>query len=156
MSYCVTPTRRRICKPLIRKNYTSFARYCVKNQRTKKALIKTLGRELNIEISFLCSDKSSILYKFSKQSLMNFKFTAVTKELERKTPILYSLLRSCTKTPKPRSNADQVLVLLAGIICKNRKPQFCQVQRMISMILYAGHASKQVGAPLLLVHMLSS
>ena len=75
---------------------------------------------------------------------MNFNFGSVLNELEKKAPTLVSIFRSCTKSLTPRSNCDQVTALLIGVICKHRRPQFCQIQRLVSWILYAGYSSKQV------------
>ena len=59
-------------------------------------------------------------------------------EMESKAPTLLSLL-----TRKPRKHTEDVIVI-ASIFCKHRRPSACQLQRTISLILYAGHSSKQV------------
>ena len=38
-----------------------------------------------------------------------------------------------------------ILVVIAGIIFKHRRSSCSLVQQMVSLVLYAGHASKQVG-----------
>ena len=65
-------------------------------------------------------------------------------EMESKAPTLLSLLKQCLLTRKPRKHTEDVIVMIATIFCKHRRPSACQLQRAISLILYAGHSSKQV------------
>ena len=61
--YRVTPTKRRICKSLVRRNYQSFAKKCVQNVVSRKALVKIVGRTLTKEVAAMCSKKfNSILF----------------------------------------------------------------------------------------------
>ena len=53
----MTPSRRRICRPLIRSNFNSFAGTAMKNSATRQAIIKILGRKLQSEVASLCSTK---------------------------------------------------------------------------------------------------
>lgn len=146
-SYYVTPTRRCICKPLIRKSYRSFAVHSLRgNKRTRAAIVKEVGRELRQEVAAICSDTfKSVMRQKSKAAIKKFHHTSVTlmRELETKAPTLLSLLKSCMKTRKPRSNTGTVIAMIVSVICKNRRPSACQFQRVISLILYAGHCSKQ-------------
>lgn len=146
--YAITPTRRRICKPLIRKNYTSFAIHCVKrNPGTKQAIVGIIGQVLCNEVAAICSDSfNSITRQKSIDTLKNFRniITSIHDELRKKAPTLLSLLMSCLKTAKPRQNTAYVVAVIVSIICKHRRPSSCLIQRIISLILYAGHASKQV------------
>jgi len=93
----------------------------------------------------MCSDKfPSVLRNKSVEGLMALDFSAIIKELNSQAPTLLSLLKSCLKTKTPRSNEDVILVVIAGIIFKHRQPSCSLVQRVISLILYAGHSAKQV------------
>ena len=65
-------------------------------------------------------------------------------EMESKAPTLLSLLKQCLLTRKPRKHTEDVIVMIASIFCKHRRPSACQLQRTISLISYAGHSSKQV------------
>ena len=62
LSYHVTPTRRHICKSLVRRNYQSFAKKCVQNVVSRKALVKIVGCTLTKEVAAMCLRKfNSIL-----------------------------------------------------------------------------------------------
>lgn len=147
-TYNVTPTRRRICKPLIRRSYRSFAVNCVrKNKVTKAAIVKIIGQELQSEIAAICSDDfNSITRQKSNRALQDFSHVKISmlKEMETRTPILLTLLKHCLQTRKPRKNTDAVIVMIVSLLCKHRRPSACQLQRIVSLILYAGHSSKQV------------
>ena len=144
--YTVTPTRRRICKPLVRRSYNSFVIQCVKkNQATKHAILKVMGQVLQSEIASICSDNfDSITRQKSIDSVKNFKhvITSINGELRSRAPTLLTM--SCLKTAKPRKNTQSIVAVIFSIICKYRRPSFCLVQRIISLLLYTGHASKQV------------
>ncbi len=144
-SYRITPTRRRICRPLIRSNFQSFSNKCAQNLTTRKALIKTISQLLRGEVATMCSDKfPSLLRNKSKEALMKFDFNAVMMELGSHAPILLTLLKSCLKTKKTRPNEDLIIMVISAIICKHRRSSCSLMQRMTSLILYAGHSAKQV------------
>ena len=96
-----------------------------------------VGRILNKEVSAMCSDNfNSVLMRKSKISLEELDFGVIIKELERQAPTLLSLLNRCLKTKIPRINADLIVVMITGLICKHRRPSCSLIQRLISMILY--------------------
>lgn len=141
----MTPRRRKICKPLIRRNFGSFATKCIQNRTTKQAMIKTIGGVLNKEISALCSKKvQSILKGKSKESFEKFEVNAFVKELKCRAPTLLSILTSCLKTKTPRLNCSVMTTVIVALLCKHRNPSCSLLQRMTSLILYAGHSAKQV------------
>ena len=147
-TYTVTPTRRRICKPLIRRSYRSFAVNSVqKNKITRAAIVKTIGQELQKEVAAICSDDFNSVTRQKPQSVIeNFSHVkqSLLKEMMTRAPTLMTLLKQCLKTKKPRKNTDAVMTMIVPLMCKHRRPSACQFQRMISLILYAGHCSKQV------------
>lgn len=146
--YTVTPSRRRICKPLVRKSYNSFATQCVKkNQATKHAIVNVMGQVLRSEVAAICSDDfDSITREKSIDSVQSFKnvISSLHGELRSRAPTLLSLLMSCLKTAKPRRNTTYIVAVILSIVCKHRRTSSCLIQRIVSLVLYTGHASKQV------------
>ena len=59
-------------------------------------------------------------------------------------PLLRHLLHSEATTRGPRSNIDAVVGMCAAIVLNHRNPMMNLVQRMNSLIVYAGHGSKKV------------
>ena len=93
----------------------------------------------------MCSNKfNSILKSKTKQSLEDFEVSNVINELKHKAPTLLSLLKCCLQTKTPRLNVNFIIVVIAGLICKNKRESFSLIQRLTSLILYAGHSAKQV------------
>ena len=137
-----------MCRPLLRTNYNSFAAQCVKkNETTRAAIVKVIGQLLQSEVATICSDNfQSILRLKTTDSVKNFNHivSTIIGEMEKIAPTLLSLLKSCLKTKKPRPNTDVFLAVILSIVCKNRRPAACIIQRIVSLILYAGHSSKQV------------
>ena len=144
-SYHMTPTRRRICKPLIRRSRCALARQCLKDPVTRRFITKGVGLSLRHEVAKLCSDKvSSVLQDKSVEALETFSWEAIIEEMKNRAPTLLSVLDSCTETRKPRKNRKAVTGIITAILCKHRRPTFSLLQRLLSVVLYSGHASKCV------------
>ena len=132
----------------MRKNYNSFARQCLKKRATKATLVKVMG-QLQREVAGISSDDfNSITQLKSKDSVRDFKtvIRSIVNEMMSKAPTLLSLFRSCLKTKKPKRNTEAMVAVLMSIVCKHRRPSSCIMQRIISLILYTGHSSKQVSS----------
>lgn len=109
--------------------------------------MKVVGQMLQREVAALCSDKvKSVLAQKSKESVKNFRgvVSALLDEMKTRAPTLLSLLKWSMKTRKKRPKTDIVIAMVTSIICKHRKQSACQFQRIVSLILYTGHSSKQV------------
>ena len=101
---------------------------------------------LQSEIAALCSDDfDSIMRLKTKGSVKDFNhiISTINKELQTKTPTLLSLLQWCFQK-KLSSNTDVPIATIVSIMCKHGRSSACVLQRIISLILYSGHSSKQV------------
>ena len=146
----MTPNRRSICKPLVRGNRVALARQCLKDLRIRKHITKGVGLLLRHEVASMCSDKAdSILRSKTTQAVEEFCWEDVLGEMKMRAPTLLSLLQSCTRTKKARSNVNCVIGLITAIVCKHQRPSASLLQRLISVILYSGHASKRLSLQLL-------
>lgn len=144
-SFKITPSRRKICKPLIRRNFQSFSIKCFENVVTRKAIIKKICGMLRQEVSAICSDNySTVMRDKNSEALIEFDFAKIIEEMELKTPTLLYLLQNCLKANTPRGNEKAVLAIIASMIFKHRRSSCSLLQRIISLILYAGHTAKQV------------
>ncbi len=144
-SFKITPSRRKICKPLIRRNFQSFSIKCFENIVTRKAIIKKICGMLRQEVSAICSDNySTVMRDKNSEALIEFDFAKIIEEMELKTPTLLYFLQNCLKANTPRGNEKAVLAIIASMIFKHRRSSCSLLQRIISLILYAGHTAKQV------------
>lgn len=144
-SYIMTPRRRQLCRPLARGSKTAFARRCLKDRSFKKVITKGMGTLLRRDIAHLTSDNlSSILLNKSSDTLNEFTWDGLLAEVKSAAPTLFKILHGCTKTKKVKKNQNAIIGVLVAIVCKHRRPTSSLVQRLISLILYSGHASKRV------------
>ena len=144
-SYYLTPTRRQICKPLIRGSRCALARQCLKHNGIRRYMIKRIGLSLQQEIANLCSDKvDSVLQDKCINTLETFSWDAVIEEMTTRAPTLLSLLENCTHTKRARNNRKSVIGIITAILCKHRRPTASLLQRLLSIVWYAGHAAKSV------------
>ncbi len=74
----------------------------------------------------------------------------VMEEMKVYAPTLLNILLSCTKTNHPRSNHIATICFIVSIIFKFRYARMSLFQRILSLILYAGHCGKQV-VPIILM-----
>ncbi len=65
-------------------------------------------------------------------------------EMIAHSPTLLSILKSCTKVPRSNLGQQGLIGFITAILTKNRRSSASLVQRLISVILYGGHASKKV------------
>ena len=106
----------------------------------------------------MCSNKSdSILRSRDPKNLRNFDCDSVISEMEKYTPTLLKILKEVTKPHKKRkkqahkrndrassNKQNAIIATSAAILCKNHNLSMCLLQKIISLILQAGHSSKQV------------
>lgn len=103
-----------------------------------------LGNFINMEIKHLCSDNfNSIIRENSKAGMEHFSWQSVWLELETCAPLLIIVLKQALKIISTNKK-DIILSMLICMLLKLRNPKMDYLQSMISLILYAGHAGKQV------------
>ena len=97
--------------------------------------------------------KPSMLQESTPEALTLFDWNKLESELESQAPSLFSVLRSATIVNVPPSKArkktyrvkqSQVLGICAAILLRHRNQSMNLVQRILSVLLYNGCASKQV------------
>lgn len=121
----------------------SAAKECLENEKVKKYLLVKIGTMIKKEIKTL-SSFDSILKSQSLDHLMNFKWELIINELQQKAPIFLSFLKVATKTHTKRANKDAVICMCVSILLKYSFKELNLVQKLISLILYWGHASKRL------------
>ena len=144
-SYNLTPSRKKMGKAIARGSRLSIATQCLNDEDISKHVIKKVGRMVHSEIVALCSDRvDSTLKHHSRDELLNFKWGDIYDELQQHAPILLEILLAATATNCARPNREALISMCAAMICKLRSPHMNAAQKILSLILYAGHASKQV------------
>ena len=141
----LTPSRKRMGRFVARGSYVAIAKQCLEDERMRKYIIKKLVNVLQVEMKRLCSNHSdSVLMSKSTDDLCSFSHDKIYTELMQHCPTLLEILEGCTNRKSPQANRKQVICVCAAILAKYRRPSMSLLQRCISLILYAGHCSKQV------------
>lgn len=142
----LTPSRRTMVKQLTRGSIISVARQCLKNTAARKSIIKSIGHMIRREVMTLCSESvSSVLSVKSTDAMEKFTWDALIEELQRNAPVFLQILQICTKSSKHRLiDQNAIIGVCCSLLCRYRSQRMNLLQRVISVILYAGHANKQV------------
>ena len=143
--YILTPRRKKLGKAVARRCSKRVAGECLKDPNIRKYIIEKIGKIVRVELCRMCSDKTaSILRKHCPDTFKEFTWDAFTNELLVNAPVLMSILEGCTETKVARVNRKAVMGMCVVLLLKHRFIKMCLVQKIISLILYAGQANKQV------------
>ena len=119
--------------------------HCLEDATVKKHIVSKIGKLLQSEITTLCSNRcNSALRCPSNEQLLNFEWERVLQETQEHAPTLLDFLNAATKTRRKRPNRDAVIAMCIAMMCKVRNSEMNVAQKILSLILFGGHASKQV------------
>ena len=111
-------------------------------------IIIRISRILQSELRKLCS-VDSLLKENSTTAFQEFSWNNLIKEIQDHAPLLLSVMTACTKTRSYRPNRNSTIGMCIAMLLKYRYKNMCLVQKILSLVLYAGHSSKQVSLFLL-------
>ena len=115
-----------------------------KNEAYREYVLKKIGVLVRRELTLIYSEhEKSILSSQSPAVLHEFTWDVLLNELSSNAPVFFSILNSCTRTRKRRYNQNAVIGICSAILLKFRSPMMNVVQKILSLILYAGHSRKQ-------------
>ena len=114
----------------------------LKDHVTRNYIIKKLQIWINKEVKCLCSDEVNSFLRNSEVS--GFAWDAIVRQLKHHAPLFLAFMQACLYTKKPRKNYSAVLGMCTAIILKHRCREMSLVQKILSLVLYAGNAGKQV------------
>ena len=135
-----------------RRKVNSIAVQVMKHDAISKEIIKQVGKAMAKELKSVCAlNPMSILRNRGPEALKSFLWSTLVEELKKRAPSTVSLLEACCKrqyrygTPKWLiSNRNMLVSIVCSVMLRMRSQRMNLIQRMVSVILYAGHASKQV------------
>lgn len=111
----------------------------------RRHILKMVSKITHAEMRELCSTRAqSVLLSCDTEALKMFTWQTIKSELVTHTPVLLSLLQSTGASKQKRSNFDAVVSLCVSILARNRNPRMCLAAKVLSLILYVGHRSKDV------------
>lgn len=140
-----TPRRRKLTRLLIRGKPQSVANQIMLDSRYCQSVLTRIGCVIGKEVASLCSDNlSSVLRKTEKENLMTFKWDELFQEATQYAPCLVKILVVAFKVMNKKKSYIQPISLIISLLCTFRRRTMNMVQKIISVILFAGHCSKQV------------
>ena len=115
---CLPSAWKTIGRTLGKKNRASFARHALKDTRIKKNILLCLGKDIQEELSVLCSNKHrhvhvhvhihTLLYTYTHththmyKQLANFSWDDLASLLKIKAPVLHAFLTTCVDVKRRR------------------------------------------------------
>lgn len=150
--YQLSRSLKRFGQSLGRSNRKSIARQAVNDARIRPHLIHYLSKQITKEMKHFCSDRvKSVLCSKNLNSVQSFDIKSIIQEMEKHSPSILSILRGClagrraSKAQKPRKfEVDHVVAVCCAILLRGRSQRMNLLQRIISLVLFSGHASKRV------------
>lgn len=141
----MTPSRKKLGKAVAHGSKKAVAKHCLDDTATAKYLFELIGIRLRNELRKMSSfDVKSCLRSQTMESLQNFSWSCLIEEMDEHSPILLYILQACTKTTTERKNVSCIIGACAAILLKHRNNKMSLFHKVISIILYSGHCSKQV------------
>ena len=116
-----------------------------------QVIVRVVGKELAKELKQACL-VDSILRSRDPKTIESFTWNKLLTKLQSTCPLTLALLKNCTTSFRsakakrgPQSvNTDMVVAMCCSILLRARTRGMNIVQRLVSVLLYGGHASKQV------------
>ena len=142
-TYMLTPSRKVAAKAIAHKSFKKLADECLSDKRKGYYIVSKIGREIRTEMKNLCS-KQSVLCSQSADHLRDFHYNNIYAKIKEKASCFFTFLMEATKTRTPRHNRIAVVCLCAMVVLKLRFKKINLLQKVVSLILYSGHCSKQV------------
>ena len=140
-----TPFRNVVKSTRYRKpRYT--ARKLLNAPQLREAALAEVRAVVNLECEQLCKEKPAPSYfrNASVQSLKEFEWKEIMRELHERAPVLATVLEAAAQPPSRDLCRTPMIGMAAAVLLKARSKNMCKVQMMIASLLYAGHAAKRV------------
>ena len=141
-NYILTPSRKHLGKHIARGSKLAVARDCMEDPELRNHIVKKVGVRLQQELANLCSSEV-LLGDHSK--LASFTWDLVLAAAKQHAPTLLEILQACSSKKKAYQDRSKAVIgMCIAILCKHRQCNMSLVQKILSIILYAGHCSKMV------------
>ena len=144
-TFLLTPQRKHLGKAVARRSKKAIAAECMKDHTVKKHILKSVGKLVHGEIKKFCSDSAnSILRRDDPQCIKTFSWESFSSEISKFAPVMKGILQATCKRRISRTDFNVVMCVCVALLLRNRNPRMNLIQKIISLILYGGHSSKQV------------
>ena len=145
---------KKVGRSVGRKKPGAIARQVMAHPKIRKAIVKVMGKVIREDMQRVCSKKTpSMLRKRSPAALESFCWKDLSEELERTAPVFTQILTECvTRKRRKRSVVGKsysaqdtaVMGVCAAILLRHRNQRLNLFQRIVSILMYSGHAPQRV------------
>ena len=132
-----TPNSQHIVKSYGRGSKEAAVRHTENCPVTRKYLIRKVYNLVNKELHNLCSDEVKSVLQTS--DVQEFTWDRLLNEIKAHAPMYFAIMQGCTHTVIPRNNRNAVIGICTAILLKHKFHKMSLVQKIISLIMYAGH-----------------
>ena len=116
-----------------------------------KAVLLLFLNQINAECCALCRRSQKSKFRCIPASeLPEFQWDAYICELQSKAPLLFQVLSTLVSRNDQRNEKKvgsahyPAICTAAAVTLKEQNREMCRIQAVISMVLFASHANKQV------------
>ena len=141
-SYVLHGTPKRVSKPLALGQRRTAVVRLMSSDSSRVLVLSEIGKIVQKEIKLCSNNYHSIIREHSPTALEYFSWRTIILEVMHKAPTLYTIIDKCLMSSNESSR--HLLCVVASVVLKSRNPHMCMVQAMVSILMYAGHAGKQV------------
>lgn len=151
--YHLSRSLKPLGKSLGRNTRSSVCKQLMKVKGMREQVLNIVVKIIRSEINQMCSfEVSSVLRKLSAEVLQRFDWSKLMNEFEQHAPVFIKILGGCVckkasskkVSRQPRYNEKAIISICAAIILRYRNQRMNLVQRIVSVLMYCGHAQKSV------------
>lgn len=110
-------------------------------EEVTKMFLYKIHREL---LQVTRRDTKSVLRDRGYPGLLSFTFEKILADMRRLFPTVFTMLSSMIQLDLSQDKNTAPLALIYGVIMSKRFQEFSRLQRLNTMLLYSGNASKEV------------
>ena len=145
----LTHSLKRLGRSVGRRDRASIARQVVADRKLLMKTVPLIGKAMAREMLAL-RYVDTMLKNSNPSALEEFSWKKLLDELRETAPVTTSLLTNsvtCLRLSRSKKvNTDAIVGLCCGLLARARSQKLNLVQRLISVLLYGGHATKQVSS----------
>lgn len=145
--FTLTPARSHIGRSLAHRSGMAFARHSLSHPLFRLSIIKQVKSIVYDEVQSLCSEGSvqSMLQRSTSEGLEMLNWSDLVCDMRQRAPVLTAVLTAAMSRKKTEQTfATESLASCFAVLLKGRNQRMSLLQRITSLILYAGHAGKPV------------
>lgn len=114
---------------------------CITDEEIMEMFLSKIDREL---VQVARRETKSVLRDRGYPGLSNFTFEEILAEMRSHCPTVFTILSKMIQLDLNRDKNNAPLALIYGIVMFKRFHELSRVQRLNTVLLYSGNASKEV------------